>query len=69
MLWDFQLNSEMAQQSHEDQPLLDLVVILVVSSENGGESSLNISLEEVLAVDVAENTAVISDEIGRVSRS
>src|SRR6266540_871316 len=37
-LWDFQLNSEMAQQSCEDQPSLDLVEILNVSSEDGGES-------------------------------
>src|SRR6266498_5168775 len=27
-LWDLQLNTEVAQQSHEDQPLLDLVEIL-----------------------------------------
>ncbi len=34
-LWNFQLNSEVAQQSHEDQPSLDLVEILNVSSEDG----------------------------------
>ena len=34
-LWDFQLNTEVAQQSHEDQPSLDLVEILNVSSEDG----------------------------------
>src|SRR6266545_29416 len=38
-LWDFQLNTEMAQQSHEDQSSLDLIEILNVSSENGGELS------------------------------
>src|SRR6266508_412002 len=53
-LWDFQLNTEVVHQSHEDQPSLDLVEILNVSSEDGGESSLNISLEEVLAVGVVE---------------
>ncbi len=63
-MWDFQLNSEVAQQSHEDQPSLNLVEILNVSSENGGESSLNISLEEVLAVGAVEN-----DKIGRVPES
>src|SRR6266542_1212172 len=51
-LWDFQLNIEVAQQSHEDQPSLDLVEILNIFSEDGGESSLNISLEEILAVSV-----------------
>src|SRR6266498_297258 len=68
-LWDFQLNTEMAQQLHEDQPSLDLVEILNVFSENGGESSLNISLEEVLAAGAVEEVAVGDDEIGRVSRS
>src|SRR6266511_3894646 len=34
-LWDFQLNTEVAQQIHEDPPLLDLVEILNVSSEDG----------------------------------
>ncbi len=59
----------MVQQSHEDQPLLDLVEILNVSSEDGGESLLNISLEEVLAVDAVNETTVIGDEIGRIPRS
>ncbi len=59
----------MAQQLHEDQPSLDLVEILNVSSEDGGESSLNISLEEVLAAGTAEEAAVEDDEIGRVPRS
>src|SRR6266498_1426012 len=68
-LWDFQLNTEVAQQLHEDQPLLNLVEILNVSSEDRGESSLNISLEEILAADVVEETAVGDDEIGRVSGS
>ena len=68
-LWDFQLNTEVKQQVHEDQPLLDLVEILNVSSEDGGESSLNISLEEVLAAGAVEETAADDDEIGRVPRS
>ena len=68
-LWDFSLNGEVAQQSHEDQPLFDLVEILNVSSEDERESSLNISLEEVLAADVVEETAVTGNEIGRVSGS
>ena len=34
-LWDFQLNTEVAQQLHEDQSSLDLVEILNVSSEDG----------------------------------
>ena len=68
-MWDFSLNTEVAQQSHEDQPSLDLVEILNVSSKNGGESSLNILLEEVLAAGVVEETAVGDDEIGRVPRS
>ncbi len=53
-LWDFQLIDEVAQQSHEDQPSLNLVEILNISREDGGESSLNISLEEVLAVNVVD---------------
>ncbi len=65
-MWDFQLNTKVAQQSHEDQPLLDLVEILNISSEDGGESSLNILLKEVLAVDVAEDVAVFGNKIGRV---
>src|SRR6266498_3946360 len=68
-LWDFQLNTEVAQQSYEDQPSLDLVEILNVSSEDGEESSLNILLEEVLAVGVVEEAAVGDDEIGRVPGS
>ena len=59
----------MVQQSHEDQPSLDLVEILNVSNEDGKESSLNISLEEVLAADAVKNTVVIGDKIGRVSGS
>ena len=66
IVWDFQLNDKVVQQSHEDQLLLNLVEILNVSSENGRESSLNILLEEVLAADAIEETAVIGDEIGRV---
>src|SRR6266498_118787 len=68
-LWDFQFNSEIVQQSHEDQPSLDLVEILNVSSEDEGESSLNISLEEVLAAGAVEEAAEEDDEIGRVSGS
>src|SRR6266540_5909774 len=65
-LWDFQLNTEIAQQLHEDQPSLDLVEILNVFSEDGGESLLNISLKEVLAAGAVEKAAVEDDEIGRV---
>ena len=68
-LWNFQPNTEVAQQSHEDQPSLDLVEILNVSNENGKESSLNISLEEVLAAGAVEEIAADNDEIGRVSGS
>ena len=68
-MWDFQLNTEGAQQSHEDQPSLDLVEILNVSSEDGGESSLNILLKEVLTASAVENIAVIDNEISRVSGS
>ena len=59
----------MAQQSHEDQPSLDLVEILNVSSKDGGELSLNISLEKILAAGAVEETAIDDDEIGRVFRS
>jgi len=65
-LWDFQLNGEMAQQLHEDQPLLDLVEILNISSKDRGESSLNLSLEEVLAASTVEEITVVDNEIGRV---
>ncbi len=67
-MWDFQLNTEVVQQSGEDQPSLDQVKILNISCEKGGESSLNISLEEILAANVAEEAAVIGDEIDRVPR-
>ena len=56
----------MTQQSHEDQPSLDLVEILNVSSEDGGESSLNISLEDVLVAGIVKEIAVGDDEISRV---
>ncbi len=68
-MWDFQLNSEVAQQPLEDQPSLDLVEILNVSSEDGGESSLNISLKEVLTAGAVDEIAVNDDEIGRVPES
>jgi len=55
-----------AQQSHKDQLSLDLVKILNVFSEDGRESSLNISFEEILVADAVEDTAVIGDEIGRI---
>src|SRR6266498_2385784 len=67
-LWEFQLNTEVAKQSHEDQPSLDLVEILNVSSEDGKKSLLNISLEEILAASVVKETAVEDDEIGKVFR-
>ena len=56
----------MAQQLYEDQPSLDLVEILNVSSEDGEESSLNISLEEILTADIVNKTAVIGNEMDRV---
>ena len=59
----------MVQQSHEDQPSLDLVEILNIFSEDGGESSLNILLEEVLAAGVVEEIAADDDEISRVPGS
>ena len=59
----------MAQQVYEDQPSLNLVEILNVSSEHEGELSLNISLEEVWTAGTVEETAVGDDEIGRVSGS
>ena len=68
-MWDSQLNTEVVQQLHEDQLSLDLVEILNVSSEDGGESLLNISLEEVLTASAVEEAAVVDDEIGRVFRS
>ncbi len=57
-LWDYQPNSEVAQQPYEDQLSLDQVEVLNTSCEERGESSLNISLEEVLAAAVVEETAV-----------
>ncbi len=59
----------MTQQSDEDQPSLDQVEILNISCEKGGELLLNISLEEILAADAVDETAVIGDEIGRVPGS
>ncbi len=59
----------MVQQSHEDQPSLDLVEILNIFSEDGRKSSLNILLEEVLAASVVDETAVDDNEISRVSGS
>ncbi len=59
----------MALQSYEDRLSLNQVEILNVSCEDEGESSLNISLEEVLVVDAVNNTAIIGDKIGKVFRS
>jgi len=56
-----------AQQSDEDQPSLNQVEILNISCEKGEESLLNISLEEILVANAAEEIAVIGDEINRVS--
>ncbi len=64
-----QLNTEVMQQSHEDQPSFDLVKILNISSEDGGESLLNISLKEVLVAGTVEEIAVGDDEIDRVPGS
>src|SRR6266498_1346430 len=66
ILWNFQLNTEVTQQSGEDQPSFDQVEILNVPCEEGEESSLNISLKEVLAAGVVEEIAVIDNEIDRV---
>src|SRR6266542_5001228 len=60
-LWNFQLNNKVVQQSCKDQLLLDQVEILNVSCEHGGESSLNISLKEVLAANTTEEPAVTGD--------
>ncbi len=58
----------MMQQSHKDLLLLDQKEILNISCEDGGESSLNILLEEVLTADAINNTTVIGDKTDRVSR-
>ncbi len=68
-LWNYQPNSEVTQQPHEDQLSLDQVEVLNASCEKRRESSLNISLEEVLAAAAVEETAEGDDEIGRVSGS
>ncbi len=68
-LWDFQLNTEVVQQSHEDQPSLDQVEILNVSCEDRRKSSLNILLEEILIANAVMNTTVIGDKMDRVSGS
>ena len=65
-LQDFQLNDEIAQQSHEDQLSFDLVEILNISSEDGEESLLNISLKEVLTAGAVEEATADDDEIGKV---
>jgi len=68
-LWNFQLNTEVAQQSHENLSSLDQVKILNVSYEDGGESLLSILLEEVLAVDAINEITVIGDEMDRIPGS
>ena len=68
-LWDFQLNTEVALQTHENQSSFDQVEILNVSCKNEEKSSLNILLEEVLAANAVNKTAVIDDEMNRVFRS
>src|SRR6266540_2799759 len=68
-LWNYQPNSEVTQQPHENQLSLDQVEVLNASCEERGESSLNISLEEVLAAAAVEETAEGDDEIGRVPGS
>ncbi len=59
----------MALQTHENQSSLDQVEILNVSCKNEEKSSLNILLEEVLAANAVNKTAVIDDEMNRVFRS
>ncbi len=68
-MWNYQPNSEVTQQPHKDQLSLDQVEVLNASCEERGESSLNISLEEVLAAAAVEETAEGDDEIGRVPGS
>jgi len=58
-----------ALQTHENQSSLDQVEILNVSCKNEEKSSLNILLEEVLAANAVNKTAVIDDEMNRVFRS
>ncbi len=65
-MWDFQLNDEVAQQLYEDFLSLDQEEILNMSCKDGGKSSLNISLKEVLIVNAVEEIAVIGDEMNRV---
>ena len=59
----------MALQTHENQSSFDQVEILNVSCKNEEKSSLNILLEEVLAANAVNKTAVIDDEMNRVFRS
>src|SRR6266508_2475191 len=68
-LWDFQLNIEVTQQLYEDQLSLDQVEVLNASCEERGESSLNISLKEVLAAGAVEEDAIVDDGIGRIPGS
>ena len=68
-MWDFQLNIKVAQQSHEDQSSLDQKEVLNAFCKDGGESLLNISLEEILAANAVEHTAVFGNETGRVPGS
>ncbi len=65
-LWDFQLNTEVARQSYEDQLLLNQKEVLNAFCENEEESSLNILLEEVLTVNAINNTAIIGDKTNRI---
>ena len=68
-MWDFQLNIKVAQQSHEDQSSLYQKEVLNAFCKDGGESLLNISLEEVLAANVVNEITVIGDKMDRVLRS
>ncbi len=65
-LQDFQLNTKMMQQSHNDHSSFDQEEVLNTFCEDRRESSLNILLEEVLAADIINETAVIDDEMDRV---
>ena len=67
-MWDFQLNNRITQQLYEDCLLFDQVEILNISCKDGRELSLNISLKEILIVNIVIETTVIDDKINKVSR-
>ena len=48
--------------------MLNQVKVLNAFCKDGKESLLNISLKEILAIDVILNTVVISDKMDRILR-